>query len=96
MTGFWPTFLGGVAAGVVILLVGIFIRKLIHERSQSGIAFRLNTKQLGPVVVVVVGGAVVITTTLTRQADFDVIALLLVFFGFIAIIAGAELMRSRK
>ena len=96
MTGFWPTFLGGVAAGAVILLVGIFVRSLVQKRSQSGTEFRLNTRQLGQIVVVVVGGVMVVTGALTRQGELDPLAFMLILGGLMVIITGALFMGQSR
>ena len=92
MTTFWPTFLGGVASGVVILLVGSFVRRLIRERPEGGVWLKLNAKQLGPIIVVVVGGIIVVIAALTRQEGFDAMAAILMILGFVAKVVGASLM----
>lgn len=55
MTGFWPTFLGGVAAGVVLLLLSLLINTRARRRSKGEPAPTFNMKELRPYLPLIIG-----------------------------------------
>lgn len=98
MTDFWPTFLGGVAAGIIVLFLTISVRSLVKKSSQDGTSFKLDTKQLGLIIAAVVGCVLVVTGALTRQGDIqtDPFSFILVIVGFLVMVAGVALTMIRE
>lgn len=92
MSDFWATFLGGVASGILLLALTLFVRSLVSTRSQGRPILKVSTKQLGPIVVVVVGGIVAASGVFLRQGESDKIAVAAIALGALIVLMGVVVM----
>ncbi len=58
MSDFWITFIGGLASGVVLIVLTTLIRRLLRRRAK-GEATRLNLKGLRPLGAIAIGFALI-------------------------------------
>jgi membrane protein DedA with SNARE-associated domain len=55
VTDFWMTFLGGLASGVVLTVLGYFVRRLFQRRSRGEPMIELSMEKLRPFIPILVG-----------------------------------------
>jgi len=55
MTDFSMTFSAGLASGVVLAVLGYFVRLLLQRRSRGGPMIELSMEKLRPLIPIVVG-----------------------------------------
>jgi len=55
---FWTSFFAGLASGIVLVVIGAIIRRVLRKRAK-GESFKLATKGLRPFVAVVIGFALI-------------------------------------
>lgn len=58
MSDFWVNFGSGLAAGIVLLVLGVLIRRAFRRRTK-GEPLRLNAKELRPLIAVAIGFALI-------------------------------------
>lgn len=58
MSDFWITFVGGIASGIVLVVLTTLARRLLRRRSKSE-PIKLNIKQLRPLVATAIGFSLV-------------------------------------
>lgn len=88
MADFWLSFLGGLASGIALFALTVFIRRLIRRRSQGKAMLELNMKELRPFIPIAVGLVLLLLGIFGGQRAKDY-AFLLVPFGAVMLIVGA-------
>jgi len=58
MSEFWITFVGGLASGIVLVVLTTVIRRVLRRRSE-GEPKKLKVKELRPLVAIVIGFALI-------------------------------------
>ena len=58
MSDFWIDFTAGIASGIVLVVLGAFVRRLIRKRSK-GEPIKLNAKEFRPLVAIAIGFALI-------------------------------------
>lgn len=54
LSDFWITFIGGIASGIVLVVLTTLIRRLLRRRAE-GEPVKLGIKELRPLVAIVIG-----------------------------------------
>lgn len=58
MSDFWMTFVGGIASGIVLVVLTTLARRLLRRRSK-GEPVKLSVKELRPLVAIAIGFALI-------------------------------------
>jgi len=88
MAGFWPTFLGGVASGIVILILGLFISRRVRRRSEDESVPAFRMRDLRPYLPLLIGLGLLLLGIFGGERVGEASATL-VSFGIVLLLVGS-------